>query len=53
MPVGEVRYQFAEFALRRHALAEHLTTLVMNSWRLYVIGNVFEQPELLAPEANL
>src|SRR5215216_5734051 len=40
MPVGEVRYQLAEFALRWHALAEHLNTLVMNHWRLEVIGNI-------------
>jgi len=35
-----------------NALAEHLNTLVMNHWRLEVIGNIYENRQLLEPEAK-
>jgi hypothetical protein len=47
VPVGEVRYQVGKFALRKRALAEHLNALVSNKWPIEVIGNIYENAELL------
>jgi YopX protein len=43
----KVRYQVGKFALRKRALAEHLNALVSNKWPIEVIGNIYENAELL------
>lgn len=44
---GEVKYWSAEFGLERRPIFEPLTPFVRNEWKLEVIGNIYENPELL------
>jgi uncharacterized phage protein (TIGR01671 family) len=45
--VGEVKFQLGQFIMKYHSLANSLPRLVENKWTLEVIGNAYENPELI------
>lgn len=47
MFTGQIVYQEAEFLIKYHSFAESLSKLKRNNWGLEIIGNIYENPELL------
>jgi uncharacterized phage protein (TIGR01671 family) len=45
--VGEVKFQLGQFIMKNHSLANSLPRLIENKWTLEILGNIYENPELL------
>lgn len=50
---GAVSYIFSEFVIKKSFWVESLTDLVKNKWSLEIMGNIYENPELLEVENEL
>jgi uncharacterized phage protein (TIGR01671 family) len=50
LPARVVEYRFAEFVLAEGSFVESITKLVYHNWKLEVIGNIYENPELIKEE---
>lgn len=46
-PQGVVEFYQGMYVYRDKSVIQPIADLVINKWRLYVIGNIYENPELL------
>lgn len=46
-PQGVVEFYQGQYVYRDKSVVQPIADLVINKWRLYVIGNIYQNPELL------